>query len=60
MRLTINFDVEGPARRFIEEEWPLMLGHLYTMPHSVILIEDDGTAHGLSIALPTKEGQVKP
>lgn len=52
MELIVRFEVEGPAKRFIEEEYPLMLSQLYTMPLSVVLIEDDGTANGLSIALP--------
>lgn len=59
MRLFVQFDVEGPLERFVEEEWPLMLGRLYAQPVEAH-VDDENVTVALSIAPPDEEGQVKP
>lgn len=60
MRVRVEFDVEGPPERFVQEEWPLMLERLYTMPQYALYEESSDNWRPLSIAIPTEEGEVKP
>lgn len=59
MKLIVTFDVEGPAERFLSEEWPEMLDRLYAQPQSAMLEAPLGM-YVLPTALPSEEGEVKP
>jgi hypothetical protein len=59
MKLVIAIEIDDDLEHFEQEVWPQVLDSLGKIPQWATVSAPEGTIP-LSIALPTKEGMVKP